>query len=220
MCSFTQSQDASDAEDEPICHFALPALQQDSEAASDGAPPGSEAPFSSLAAVHRAQACAKESLRADEVETPVQRKASVAALHHKVLRALPEPTPQFDFGLFVVRTAAMSRHADDIFPLLEDEEVGATPLYQRKTPLPQEEHRRQALWDLCFHPTKSVCTYLGSCVTQLMERSVVLDKYLGPPKEGAKRLGDRFMVDKLVADIPNVRDAQGRMHVDNSAFFP
>ena len=39
---------------------------------------------------------------------------------------------------------------------------------------------------------------------QLMEGSVVLHKYMGEPKEGAKRRGDNFLVDKLLKDIPNV----------------
>ncbi|XP_026190689.1 uncharacterized protein LOC34619971 [Cyclospora cayetanensis] len=160
-----QSQDVSEADDEPICRFALPSSsKEDAVAAADSGPPGScnqlvELSHTSVAAVQQEETCAEEELREDGGDTPGEPAELEGALQHKVLRALPKPTPQFDFGLFIVRVAAMSKHADDIFPLLEDEE--------------------------------------------LMETSIVLQKYLGPLKEGAKRRGDCFMLDKLVADIPN-----------------
>ncbi|PHJ24784.1 hypothetical protein CSUI_001354 [Cystoisospora suis] len=46
---------------------------------------------------------------------------------HKVLRPTPELTspPEFDLGLFLVRTAAVSKHTDDVAPLLEDRELMA-----------------------------------------------------------------------------------------------
>lgn len=50
-------------------------------------------------------------------------------LQHKVLRPLPPPAPQFDFGLFVVRVACISKHVDDVFPLLEDNEVSLPVCY-------------------------------------------------------------------------------------------
>lgn len=61
------------------------------------------------------------SISADE--TP----ARPVFFRHKVLRPTPEITspPEFDLGLFLVRTAAVSKHVDDIAPLLEDSEVGS-----------------------------------------------------------------------------------------------
>lgn len=54
-------------------------------------------------------------------ETP----ARPVFFRHKVLRPTPELTspPEFDLGLFLVRTAAVSKHTDDVAPLLEDPEV-------------------------------------------------------------------------------------------------
>ncbi|KAL8454404.1 hypothetical protein Emag_001431 [Eimeria magna] len=127
-------QEASDAEDEPLCRFALPVMKADAaEAASasnageaDGVhciahPPNASA--GTAAAICCQDACAGERSAAEAGRTPEGEKThGEEALHHKVLRALPEPAPQFDFGLFIVRAAALSKHADDIFPLLEDEE--------------------------------------------------------------------------------------------------
>lgn len=159
------SQDASEAEDEPICRFAFPPLKEAADFALEADSAECASRFVSLSQLSVAAVQQEEKSTEDQQiqqETEEIRKEAegpVAALQHKVLKALPEPMPQFDFGLFIVRAAAVSRHVDDIFPLLEDEE--------------------------------------------LMERSVVLEKYLGPPKEGAKRRGDRFMLDKLVAEIPS-----------------
>lgn len=159
-----RSHDASEAGDESICRFALPVLKEDIDTPSRLGLADSDPRFIALSrtpveAVQQKEACTGGDLRPDETGTPGGEHGRLVALQHKVLRALPEPTPQFDFGLFIVRAAAMSKHADDIFPLLEDEE--------------------------------------------LMERSVVFERYLGPPKEGSKRRGDHFMLDKLVAEIPN-----------------
>ncbi|KAL8270413.1 hypothetical protein Esti_005642 [Eimeria stiedai] len=163
--------EASDVEDEPVCRFALPVMKPDAAEAARASDAGESdgahsiahphnAPARAAAAVCCEDACAGERSAAEAGRTPeAEGRHGEEALHHKVLRALPEPTPQFDFGLFIVRVAALSKHADDIFPLLEDEE--------------------------------------------LMERSVVLNKYLDPPREGTKRRGDHFRLDKLVADIPS-----------------
>lgn len=154
-----------------------------------------------MAAVQREEACAEDKLRRDGGETPGKDEGPVGALQHKVLRALPEPTPQFDFGLFIVRAAAMSKHVDDIFPLLEDEEVSSF-LRGMTT---QHLGVGNGFYVFLLLVLKAYWRPNVCHIMQLMERSVVLEKYLGPPKEGAKRRGDHFMLDKLVADIPNVR---------------
>ncbi|EPR64355.1 hypothetical protein TGRUB_232500 [Toxoplasma gondii RUB] len=48
-----------------------------------------------------------------------------AFFHHKVLRPTPPvaEAPEFDLGLFMVRTAALSKHADDVVPCLADKEL-------------------------------------------------------------------------------------------------
>ncbi|KAL8434779.1 hypothetical protein ACSSS7_002916 [Eimeria intestinalis] len=127
--------EASDAEDEPLCRFALPVMKPDAAEAACASDAGESDDIHSIARPHNASkgppgaiccedACAGgETVAAEVGRTPeAEGRQGEEALHHKVLRALPEPTPQFDFGLFIVRAAALSKHADDIFPLLEDEE--------------------------------------------------------------------------------------------------
>lgn len=71
----------------------------------------------------RAPAADPQTSRSVNLNLKTELNSNSNVFHHKVLKPLPQTTPQFDFGLFIVRAAAMSRHADDIFPLLEDEEV-------------------------------------------------------------------------------------------------
>ncbi|CBZ53460.1 conserved hypothetical protein [Neospora caninum Liverpool] len=57
-----------------------------------------------------------------------------AFFHHKVLRPTPPvaEAPEFDLGLFLVRTAALSKHADDVAPCLADKELMEFSVVPRK----------------------------------------------------------------------------------------
>ncbi|PFH38567.1 hypothetical protein BESB_009090 [Besnoitia besnoiti] len=73
---------------------------------------------------------------------------------HKVLRPTPdvEEAPEFDLGLFMVRTAALSKHADDVVPCLADEELMEFSVVPRKyiSP-PAAERPAQSLQERFLH---------------------------------------------------------------------
>ncbi|KAL8428566.1 hypothetical protein Efla_003337 [Eimeria flavescens] len=131
-------------EEDPICHFALPVRKTEREA-----PSASESSSIAAAAAQLQEARAGGSRCGCQEAHPAREEGgpppAQGALRHKVLRPLPEPTQQFDFGLFIVRAAALSKHADDIFPLLEDEELmERSAVLQRYLDPPKEKTQRRA----------------------------------------------------------------------------